>query len=374
MTRKTWVYIALVGLVTLGVIVLGIVKFVGSKDADELADDGETVTVEEEKDDEDGEKVNEYEQDEDKDKKGETSERTEEEDENVKLLEEKLELTEGTLVSKEELERQIEEWIEDEEVYDEYDYNQIVDRILRDYGSIVVSGYDSGKLPSAEMSESDINQLAISYPRDDNDVNIVYKESYPLEEIREFTFGDVEIEGGTVYGGDILNEENLDAPHLLSEKDGFKNIDGVDVGYFTLEYYARDSGNIGSYAMDDLDKDEIGEMLGLNVVYMMKLDKDMTQEEVKENIGKIEINGNTGEKVFEIFTDGLSYKYLKDSMVRVRVPVDMKDVYGVEDDLVNGTEWQLGNLEDPKVKVNGDKIKFKEITEDEYEEGIKLDN
>lgn len=39
------------------------------------------------------------------------------------------------------------------------------------------------------MDDYEINQIAISYPRDDNDVNIVYKDSYPLEDIKSFTGG-----------------------------------------------------------------------------------------------------------------------------------------------------------------------------------------
>lgn len=117
MERKTWVYVALVGVITLGVLIFGIVKFVGSKNTDELVDDGDTVRVDER------EEVPEEEEPEgnkeqvvgNEENKGDANE--EKEQENVRLLEEKLGLTEGTLVSKEELERQIEEWIEDGEVY-----------------------------------------------------------------------------------------------------------------------------------------------------------------------------------------------------------------------------------------------------------------
>lgn len=117
MERKTWVYVALVGVITLGVLIFGIVKFVGSKNTDELVDDGDTVRVDEREEvpeEEEPEGNNEQVVD-NEENTGDANK--EKEQENVRLLEEKLGLTEGTLVSKEELERQIEEWIEDGEVY-----------------------------------------------------------------------------------------------------------------------------------------------------------------------------------------------------------------------------------------------------------------
>src|SRR5699024_4288580 len=95
----------------------GIVKFVGSKNTDELVDDGDTVRVDERAEgpeEEEPEGKNEQVVD-SEENTGDANK--EKEQENVRLLEEKVGLTEGTLVSKEELERQREEEIEEGEVY-----------------------------------------------------------------------------------------------------------------------------------------------------------------------------------------------------------------------------------------------------------------
>src|SRR5699024_5621363 len=109
MERKTWVYVALVGVITLGVLIFGIVKFVGSKNTDELVDDGDTVRVDEREEVPEEEEEPEGNNEQvvgNEENTGDASK--EKEQENVRSLEEKLGLTEGTLVSKEELERQIE--------------------------------------------------------------------------------------------------------------------------------------------------------------------------------------------------------------------------------------------------------------------------
>src|SRR5699024_7992916 len=98
----------------------------------------------------------------------------------------------------------------------------------------------------------------------------------------------------------------------------------------------------------------------------MKLDEEYTEEEIIDKISQVEINGNTGERMFELLSSQDEYIYPKDSLIKVNVPIDTKEVFGEEEELKVEIEWEEGELKEPKVEVGGNEVKLEEHKKEEY--------
>src|SRR5699024_1796476 len=127
-----------------------------------------------------------------------------------------------------------------------------------------------------------------------------------------------------------------DNPNYMKDTKGFEQVgDGFEIGYYELEYLSPMDEGYYDYLVEELgeDEDKYADLLEFNVRYALKIGKDTTNEEVKEIIESIDVNGNTGTRWFELLERGEEINFLEDTILKVRVPVKMKDILGEKHDL-----------------------------------------
>lgn len=366
MTKKTWVTILSVSIVTILIIVYGVMKFTDQDKENEYVNSGDLTDKYEEQKEEQESKDKESKED-----KGEEGE-LDVAKEQTNNLEDILKLSEGSLVSKDQLQEDIKEWKKEGIIDGENDNQGIADKIKSDYGSIELESYLSSQLVSSEMSKEDIQQLAIGFSMDEITDEKVYYDLKPFEKIKNSLNGEIEREPQIMIGGDSDNVDEVDKYYYKDTK-GFEDVKGNELGYYELVFYDDTENTIKLFGDLGAEHEEIGDLLGFNIVYHMKLDEEYSEEEIKDKISEIEINGNTGERMFELLSSQDEYIYPKDSILKVNVPVTSEDLFGEKDDLQARSKWSKGKTDELEIKINGEKVKLKGHTKEEYLEGVTVE-
>lgn len=364
MKKDKWIII-LVSLVTLSIFFVTIYFFIGEKgDTEKFNKSEESLSKEYEKE------TKEREKNDLNDNMG--SKEVEKAEEKARTLENILEIESNSIVSKEKLEKEIEKWDKEGVIEGNEDSQGIAEKIKEKYGDIAIESYLSSQLVSLEMGGDELQQLAIGFSKNEIKGKKVYYDIKPYEVIKNRLKGGIERDPQIIIGGDTDNEDDI-AKYYYKNTEGFEDVKGNEVGYYELVFYDDTENTIKLFGDLGAEHEEIGDLLGFNIVYHMKLDEEYSEEEIKDKISEIEINGNTGERMFELLSSQDEYIYPKDSILKVNVPVTSEDLFGEKDDLQARSKWSKGKTDEPEIEINGEKVKLKGHTKEEYLEGVTVE-
>src|SRR5699024_9089970 len=305
MGKKNWIILVTVFLITLGIIIFGVIKLVGNSDDENGINNESDLKDNFEEQEEQNENEEDIEMELEKNK-----EVPEEEIKNTRKIEEKLGLQEGELLSHTEIQNAVADIKEDGE--------KVENKLEEDYGILVRTQYEENISIREEFNKYDLNQLAITFPTLNIEEGYIYPLLKPIEKISSPVYGDVIKENALIYGEEQIGKgKNIqieEKPRYFKDTNGFEEIEeGIEVGYISLEY-KEDKEELLGLGVDEKDIDDY---LGYTVTYNIKLEDDLTEDEIEEKIDKVKINGEKGTKLFNTIKKEFNFRYVGDSVLEV---------------------------------------------------------
>src|SRR5699024_5394128 len=361
MSKKNWVIMITVFAITLGVISFGIIKLFGNTEEESKVEREKEISENYDNQEEQDENTEELEMEWEKNK-----EVSEEEINNTRMLEEKLGLKEGELLSHTEIQNAVVDIKEDGE--------KVENKLEEDYGILVRTQYEENISIREEFNKYDLNQLAITFPTLNIEEGYIYPLLKPIEKISSPVYGDVIKENALIYGEEQIGKgKNIqieEKPRYFKDIDGFEEIeDGVEIGYISLEYN-DDRDKLERLGIDEKDIDDY---IGYTVTYNIKLEEDMTEDDIEEKIDKIKINGEKGTKLFNTIKKEFNFRYVGDSVLEVNVPIG-KDKLFKKNKEEKEKKWEKGEITEVKIDINGKRMVLDKITSEEYEKGFYIND
>src|SRR5699024_10464801 len=181
-------------------------------------------------------------------------------------------------------------------------------------------------------------------------------------------------ENALIYGEEQIGKgKNIqieEKPRYFKDTDGFEEIEeGIEVGYISLEY-KEDKEELLGLGVDEKDIDDY---LGYTVTYNIKLEDDLTEDEIEEKIDKVKINGEKGTKLFNTIKKESNYRYIGNYVLEVIEEIGKNKLLkkNIEE---KEKEWEEDEISEVKIDINGKRMVLDKITSDEYEKGFYINN
>src|SRR5699024_1962976 len=290
----------------------------------------------------------------------------EEEIKNTRKIEEKLGLQEGELLSHTEIQNAVADIKEDGE--------KVENKLEEDYGILVRTQYEENISIREEFNKYDLNQLAITFLSLYIEEGYIYLVLKLIEKRSSPVYGDVIKENALIYRKEQIGKgKNIQIEkksRYFKDIDGFEEIeDGVEIGYISLEYN-DDRDKLERLGIDEKDIDDY---IGYTVTYNIKLEEDMTEDDIEKKIDKIKINGEKGTKLFNTIKKEFNFRYVGDSVLEVNVPIG-KDKLFKKNKEEKEKKWEKGEITEVKIDINGKRMVLDKITSEEYEKGFYIND
>lgn len=282
--------------------------------------------------------------------------------ENTRKIEEKLGLGEEDLKSHTELQNEIAEI--------ENNGGDVKRELKNSFGEMVELQYEDNLSIKEDYGDYELNQLALRFPQEIKEDEYIYYKLKPKENLNSPVYGDKEINETLIYG-----EENVgkgynadDKPRYFKDVEGFKDFgDGIDLGYISLENDEEGFKFKGLGLSDKQEEKYSGYVVTLNV----KLDGEIDEEDVRDKINSIYVNGHKGIDLYDDVVDENSFIYIGDSILEVEIPLKDSELFK-KNESKKVEEFDKGNLDTIDVDINGEKVKLDKISLDDYKQGIYL--
>src|SRR5699024_8168040 len=216
---------------------------------------------------------------------------------NKKKLASILGIKESTLITKTEMNNKVAEWYNDGFRNEEETIEQMIEKEFGDNGKI----QDELNLyVTEELSEFDLNQLALRFPEELLEGKEIHPKLRPQVFLESSLYGGISKSRGQVYGWESLGKgyplpEDTNNKRYLDENEGFiKSKRKLNVGYISLDY--------------------INDEFVLN--YKIKIDGEVTEKELEDFIKERDVKGKTGIGTFQEYKSKNTL-YVGDSILDV---------------------------------------------------------